>query len=560
MARAMADTDVIELPPLYYRDNFLRLCSSVDEQYGDILLPQERSMLEAFTGLPVNAQCLYVRLASRTGPWFRESKLNYPEIGTIAPALDRLLDAHFLDNATQLSPADAASLFTLPELRRAFADHLDNIASVPKGQLVSDIEALELDDEAIHAVLQSSEPGRIVAPAHLRLVDTLCVLFFGNRHQSLTEFVLEDLGVVRYYPYQLQRRQRVFENREALDEYLACAALSDLHYEVRENPSTQKLVELADAALSVPVAHAAGQQRWYRLCNNIARDLERQKAYDSAIALYSGSQRHPGRERHARVLEQQGDLQAAQALCTEMLAVPWCEAEQEAAQRILARVTRKLGKQPVPAKRDAFHESQLNIPRGDGAVEVLTAQALQTHWREVHYVENSLMNTLFGLAFWEQIFAPVAGAFTHPYQAVPLDMYEAQFRTRRAAMLKKRLAQLQCADLETLLVEAYERYFGYQCHWVDWRNISADLVARTARTMPGKHLLEIWQRMLFDPRENRRGFPDLIAFGESAGDYCMIEVKGPGDTLQDSQKRWLRFFQQHDIPAQVAWVSWLEHA
>jgi hypothetical protein len=74
--------------------------------------------------------------------------------------------------------------------------------------------------------------------------------------------------------------------------------------------------------------------------------------------------------------------------------------------------------------------------------------------------------------------------------------------------------------------------------------------------IPAAHLLAIWERILFDPAENRRGFPDLIALGAGAGEYCMIEVKGPGDALQDSQKRWLRYFQAQGIPAQVAWVEW----
>ena len=82
------------------------------------------------------------------------------------------------------------------------------------------------------------------------------------------------------------------------------------------------------------------------------------------------------------------------------------------------------------------------------------------------------------------------------------------------------------------------------------------LVEASARIIPAAHLLAIWERMLFDPGENRRGFPDLIALGAAPGDYCLIEVKGPGDALQDSQKRWLRFFQPQGIPAQVAWVEW----
>ena len=72
-----------------------------------------------------------------------------------------------------------------------------------------------------------------------------------------------------------------------------------------------------------------------------------------------------------------------------------------------------------------------------------------------------------------------------------------------------------------------------------------------------QHLLAMWRRILFDPRANRSGFPDLITF-DSAKGYCMIEVKGPGDQLQPNQKRWLRFFQQQEIPFQVARVSWLD--
>ena len=75
-----------------------------------------------------------------------------------------------------------------------------------------------------------------------------------------------------------------------------------------------------------------------------------------------------------------------------------------------------------------------------------------------------------------------------------------------------------------------------------------------------EHLLAVFERLLFDPRENRSGFPDLIALGDEPGDYCLVEVKGPGDTLQDSQKRWLRYFADRDIPARVAWVEWREHS
>jgi hypothetical protein len=172
-------------------------------------------------------------------------------------------------------------------------------------------------------------------------------------------------------------------------------------------------------------------------------------------------------------------------------------------------------------------------------------------------VENTLMNMLFGLAFWEQIFAAVPGAFHNPFQWAPADMYDGAFYNRRRESLDQRLAQLREQEsLAPMLVEAYQRYRDYACPWTNWRYVDAQLVEAAARSIPAGHLLAIWERMLFDPGENRRGFPDLIALGGEAGDYCLIEVKGPGDALQDSQKRWLRFFQTQGIPAQVAWVEW----
>ena len=41
-----------------------------------------------------------------------------------------------------------------------------------------------------------------------------------------------------------------------------------------------------------------------------------------------------------------------------------------------------------------------------------------------------------------------------------------------------------------------------------------------------------------------------------AGSYELIEVKGPGDKLQQNQIRWFNYFQQQGLPARVVSVSW----
>ncbi|MDX1735990.1 MAG: hypothetical protein R3228_16560, partial [Halioglobus sp.] len=476
----MPQPDTIELPPRYYRDNFLRLCDTVEQQYSDILSAAERVFLDTMRALPDAQQCLYVRLVSRAGPLFRQSKLAYDEIGPIAPAMDGLVAQGFVGEVQALSAPEAARLFTLAELRGAFGQCISDASGMNKSQLLAALTELEVDGSALRARLLGTDGGRIVAPLQQDVVDTLQLLFFGNRYQDLREFVLEDLGVVRYYPYPLERQQRLFANREALEEYLACAVLADRYRELLEEVDHDdlagELARLAGEVRDTATVHRSSRRRYDRLCNSLARDLERVQQCDLALQLYERSTRHPARERRARILEQGQGYEAARALCHDILRDPWCEAEQEAAQRILQRVERKLGSAPTARKRDEFATIALRLQPGEGSVEQQAAAALCVDWQTVRYVENSLMNALFGLAFWEQIFAPVPGAFTHAYQSAPLDMYEPEFRTQRSGELAQRMATLQRADLAALLTSAYDRYFPCQCRWVNWRYIDRELV------------------------------------------------------------------------------------
>jgi sulfur relay (sulfurtransferase) complex TusBCD TusD component (DsrE family) len=38
----------------------------------------------------------------------------------------------------------------------------------------------------------------------------------------------------------------------------------------------------------------------------------------------------------------------------------------------------------------------------------------------------------------------------------------------------------------------------------------------------------------------------------------MIEVKGPGDRLQDHQTRWLEYCVEQGVPVSVCYVRWAE--
>ncbi len=95
-----------------------------------------------------------------------------------------------------------------------------------------------------------------------------------------------------------------------------------------------------------------------------------------------------------------------------------------------------------------------------------------------------------------------------------------------------------------------------------WPILSEEMLEIALACIPAQHLERMFRRLLGNLREHRSGFPDLIRFRPSHNDpnrrYEMIEVKGPGDRLQDHQTRWLEFCVDHGIPVSVCYVRWTD--
>ncbi len=87
-----------------------------------------------------------------------------------------------------------------------------------------------------------------------------------------------------------------------------------------------------------------------------------------------------------------------------------------------SRSRRAAGLAHIPTRVD-------RSPSGRMHLEGATGEALSTPGAPVHYVENGLLNSLFGLLCWQAIFAPVAGAFFHEFQAAPADLLAPDFRS-----------------------------------------------------------------------------------------------------------------------------------
>ena len=174
----------------------------------------------------------------------------------------------------------------------------------------------------------------------------------------------------------------------------------------------------------------------------------------------------------------------------------------------------------------------------------------------VYYVENTLINSLFGLLCWNVIFKPIPGAFFHPFHRGPADLYSADFQRRRAADFAACLAEFESGQYRHTIARNYAAKSGIQSPFVAWDVLDETLLALALDCIPAPHLKKWCERILQDIQANRSGFPDLIQFWPAERRYDMIEVKGPGDRLQDSQKRWIAYCAEHGMPVAVCYLQW----
>jgi hypothetical protein len=171
------------------------------------------------------------------------------------------------------------------------------------------------------------------------------------------------------------------------------------------------------------------------------------------------------------------------------------------------------------------------------------------------YAENALLNSLFGLWLWPEMFRSIKGAFANPFQAAPLDLYHDDFQQNRPELQ----TLWQVFDEQTHIAHIkniWQQKNGITNHFVHWQFLDEHTLNMALQCIPAQHIKLIFQRLLFDLKANRSGFPDLIQFFPTTNEYRMIEVKGPGDRIQDNQLRWFNFFNEHNIPAEVCYVSW----
>jgi hypothetical protein len=533
--------------PFYYLNNFHTLLDWIDERYSDLLTAEERAFIEGFRALPRASQALLVRMVMRRGTLFRASKLSYAEIGDTLAAAAPLVDLGWVDAAPELDLTHLFGLLTLAEVDACFGK-----APGRKAERLASLLTEHPEPRAFAAWYPASRDC-VLALELMDICDRLRLMFFGNLYQDWSEFVLADLGIYQYEKVEIHASARGFRERADLEYYLR------LHRWRERFEAGEALDELLSELPLSPHDNPWLDARRRKLLFQVAQHCERGELLEAALSLYGFCGYSGARVRRIRILERLGDHDEAFDLAQEAWAAPESEEEQQHLARILPRLRRKLGlpKEP-PAGSAPVRRIDLVLPQPPELLSV--EHAVLLHFVEegapVHYVENTLLNSLFGLLCWDAIFAALPGAFFHPFHNGPADLLSPDFHARRAERFDACLAQLDSDEYQASIRRTYAAKRGLLSPFVYWGNLDEALLEQALACLPAAHLKACFQRILADIKTNRAGLPDLIQFWPEQRRYRLIEVKGPGDRLQDNQLRWLEFCARHEIPVDVCYVQW----
>lgn len=547
--------------PLYYLRNAQQVIQLCLHHYADLLLTHEQTQLKQFIELEENTQALLMRMIMRKGSYFRYDQLQYAEVPMLDQAISALLPLELVVEDPRLTLSQLCTISKRPECLE-LAQHL-----LPEQRFTRAISKKELQAQLLTIFNQDNEhplshwwpcaPFTLLQLNCVELFDRLRLLFFGNLYQSWSEFVLTELNIYRFEKVPFTQKDRPFQQRSELDIYLK------LH-QLRERAAAGEAIDTVAADIAEPLlpqAIAATNEwlayRSQRVLYQLGRAAERQQQLPLALSLYQQSQHREAIVRRLRIQEKQLAPAIVFAKAKAALQDIQQPEAQVSLQRIMQRCARKAKLDYQAPSKVALPTAELVLPRPtEGRVEQAVIQHFTRKHTQLFHSENRLFTGLFALLFWPALFKPVPGAFFNPFQAGPADLFRPTFTQHRATEITQGFTQLDNGAYKKIIKKRFQEKQGISCSLLHWPSLSAPLLELSLAIIPAEHLAIIFRHLLLDLRYHSRGMPDLIELDDHAQQYRLIEVKGPGDRLQDHQQLWLATMLKQQLPVSVCHVRW----
>ncbi|EFJ44381.1 hypothetical protein VOLCADRAFT_95362 [Volvox carteri f. nagariensis] len=208
------------------RSNFATMAADVRRHDGHLLTSLELGLLDRLQGLPPPAQCLFLRLLLRRGPWFTLRGITYLECGDVAVAAEALVAAEL---AVRPQPEDwpqVAELLPVAErVQRPTGCRMRMVVQAPVTPVPASAGAMAplavAADCAAEVVEAMVGPCIRLSPPSLELLARMQRLYFlaEGPAADLGRFLATERGVIRYPTYTINRSSSAFTCRQQLLEY-----------------------------------------------------------------------------------------------------------------------------------------------------------------------------------------------------------------------------------------------------------------------------------------------------------------------------------------------------
>jgi hypothetical protein len=552
-----------DLPPKYYHDYFGYVLDFVRKMYEPLLNSPEITFLNEYNALSEDAQCLFIRFSNRSKSFFRINTLAYSEITDIPAALNELHDKQFIESLCALHEErfeEVMDLFTKPE-HLAFTKILEPEIMPSKSIKKSDLIRWllhEYDFKTICEIIEETEP--VIKVGHEMEVMMMKFLFFGNRYADMTEFVVRDLGHVRFQSFDEEHLSIQFESRKDVDDTLMVSLMKET-FSVLKNAVPAE--EIFDWFMNWKTGIAGNLSTkalpsYHLFIVKVGAWLERKKMHSQSLTIYQLTNDTPARERRVRLLYNLGEIEEALALCEEIAENPLNADEryfsQDFHEKIINKKKRAV-KRTTQALKDATSidiDASYRFRVERGAIDYYQESGAQAV-----FSENEPWRALFGLLFWDIIYDMNVKAIHNPLQRVPSDFFLPDFYLKRSQQLLARIEEADTTEaISARVAKTYEEKFGVTNVLVNWYPGMLETVLKLISLLTPQQIHAVLLEMAYNLRENTRGFPDLLVWNET--EYSFIEIKSPTDHLSSRQLHWLHFFANHQINSKIVRVKWIK--
>ena len=489
-----------------------------------------------------------MRLVNRKGRVFARNRIRYPELGSSGPIIAELQRAGWVGEPDTRHFNDVLGFLTRAEIYDVV---LARVAGVARAMKKTDLVAFTREHMRPDEFMGALDTDRILVQQRVDAVRYFLFLYFGRIRNSLSQFTMRDLGLVRTQSSHETYEPRFNDREEALEHYYYASRLS-----AATKLQPNELSRMAESVSGWPEPNFPGSTSLRdELAFKLGRTAERAGDKATALVFYRVGESAHCSERLVRMLLAAGESEAARKHLETCLDDPRSDEEWLVARDLYEQ---KFNKKRTTMLTDMLRAAEtVDIDESrSGAPERAVIEHFEQRGVQAYRTENLLWRTFFGLLFWDELFTRADATVHSPFEFLPAALANGSFFDARREAIEARLAELQdSAAAKLALLRTSTANYGTPNGVFRWRQSGNDALFALLDHAPHEALADVLRRMCRDYTNSRYGYPDLMLVDDEG--IRFVEVKTEGDQLRRNQLLRLQQLRDAGFRADVVRVRWV---